>query len=157
MEDRRSHATLPGVLSSLLPHLVPRPTRVLLADKPGFARTALAALLAETPGLELELEPRDGTGIGQALAEHRPDVLVIDDRLIDGGLPELAPGVRVIVVGVGDDPGYAVRAERLGAAAWVPKDRADLLVQAVLGEPLPLRRSPTEPDLERGRVKRAAS
>jgi hypothetical protein len=36
------------------------------------------------------------------------------------------------VVGVDDDPGYAVRASRLGAVTWLPKERADLLVQSVL-------------------------
>jgi DNA-binding NarL/FixJ family response regulator len=41
-------------------------------------------------------------------------------------------GVRVIVLGVDDDPAFAARATRLGAAAWVAKERADEDLPALL-------------------------
>ena len=74
----------------------------------------------------------DGSELRDALEELRPDVLVIDDRLLRDGhvLPRQA-GLRVIVVGVDDDPAYAARAERLGAVAWVAKERADLILAGV--------------------------
>jgi hypothetical protein len=43
--------------------------------------------------------------------------------------------VRVIVVGVDDDPAFAARAHRLGAEAWVAKDRADDQLPALLEVP----------------------
>ena len=111
----------------------PSATRVLLADERGFSRDALADLLAGTPGVELAGLVADPGTLRQALAKVAPDVLVIDDRLLQhlDWLPG-GRGLRVIVVGVDDDPGYAVRASRLGAVTWLPKERADLLVQSVL-------------------------
>jgi DNA-binding NarL/FixJ family response regulator len=108
-------------------------TRVLLADEPGFSREALAGVLSGTPGVELAGSVADPRMLRRALARLAPDVLVIDDRLLQDldWLPG-GPGLRVIVVGVDDDPGYAVRASRLGAVTWLPKERADLLVQSVL-------------------------
>jgi hypothetical protein len=41
-------------------------------------------------------------------------------------------GVRVIVLGVDDDPAFAARATRLGADAWVAKERADEDLPALL-------------------------
>jgi hypothetical protein len=36
------------------------------------------------------------------------------------------------VIGVDDDPAFPARARRIGAEAWVPKDRADTLLPTVL-------------------------
>ena len=105
----------------------------MLADDAGFSRTALADALSATPGIELVAVIADGAALRDALARLRPDILVIDDRVLgrDRGLPRNA-GPRVIVIGVDDDPAYAARAVRAGAAAWVPKDRIDLLVAEIL-------------------------
>jgi hypothetical protein len=110
--------------------------RVALADLPGASRAALAQLLDETPGLEVVvLEPTD-----RRLLDALPDVLILDDRLVAGcGRLDAWEGAAVIVVGVDDNPGYAARALRRGASAWIPKERAELLVRAVLGEPVSLR------------------
>ena len=119
---------------STLPAIEPVPirTRVLLADQPGFSRTVLARVLKETPGVTLTEVMTDGSELRDALEELRPDVLVIDDRLLrDGHVLPRQEGLRVIVVGVDDDPAYAVRAERLGAVAWVAKERADLILAGV--------------------------
>jgi DNA-binding NarL/FixJ family response regulator len=111
----------------------PDATRVLLADQPGFSRDALAVLVATTPGMELAGVVADPRQLREALARLAPDVLIIDDRLLQDldWLPG-GPRLRVIVVGVDDDPGYALRASRLGAITWLPKERADLLEQALL-------------------------
>jgi len=108
-------------------------TRVLLADEAGFSRDALTRLLADTAGVELVGLVADPRSLRRALARLGPDVLVIDDRLLQhlDWLPAGA-GVRVIVIGVDDDPAYAARAARFGAVTWLPKERADLLLQAVL-------------------------
>jgi DNA-binding NarL/FixJ family response regulator len=110
----------------------PAVTRVLLADEAGFSRIALANALAETPGVELVSVMDDAPALRDALARLRPDVLVIDDRLLGRNrrLP-LDAGPHVIVIGVDDDPAYAARATRSGAVAWVPKDRVDLLLAAI--------------------------
>jgi len=96
------------------------------------SRTALATALRETPGVELVAVTEDGRALREPLVQLRPHVLVIDDRLLGRNrrLP-LDVGARAIVIGVDDDPGYAARARRAGAVAWVPKDRIDLLVAAI--------------------------
>jgi len=104
----------------------------MLADREGTARRALASLVRGVPGVILVAEAGTREEIATIMRRVRPDVIVIDDRLImhSGGHVLAgtgpAPGpVRVIVVGVDDDPAFAARAQRLGAEAWIAKDRAD--------------------------------
>jgi DNA-binding NarL/FixJ family response regulator len=110
-----------------------RLTRVLLADEAGFSRIALTGLLHDTPGVELVGVEADPRSLRSAFARLGPDVLIVDDRLLQQ-LDWLAGdmGVRVIVIGVDDDPAYTARAARLGAITWLPKERADLLLEALL-------------------------
>jgi DNA-binding NarL/FixJ family response regulator len=108
-------------------------TRALLADRPGFARSALARLVAALPGVELLGEVGDPGELAAAMSETQPDVVIVDDRLVEqvcegeGGVP-----FPLIVVGVDDDPGFAARAQRAGAIAWVAKDQADTALPALL-------------------------
>jgi len=108
-------------------------TRVVLADYPGVGRSALAVLISETPGLALVAKASIPEEIELALRETRADVVVVDDRLLrDGTWTADDTGTRLVVMGVDDDPAYPARARRIGAEAWVPKDRADALLPAVL-------------------------
>jgi DNA-binding NarL/FixJ family response regulator len=105
--------------------------RVLLADLPGPARRALAEHLERLEGVELAGQAESRSELALALRRVPVDILVIDDRLLGDGDPELlgrvpvTQGMRMIVVGVDDDPAFARRAWRLGAAAWIAKDRVD--------------------------------
>jgi DNA-binding NarL/FixJ family response regulator len=114
-------------------------TRVLLVDRAGFGRDALAGLLEGIPGVALVgvlQYPRD---VRPAVERMRPDVLVVDDRLLAETLARNGRrDVQVIAIGVDDDPGFAARAQRSGAVAWVPKDRADADLPALLSAPAPV-------------------
>ena len=107
--------------------------RVLLADVAGAGRRAIAALLRSLPGIALVAE----AGTIEELARERrrtaPDVIVIDDRLLGGsGLGPRDADVPIIVIGLDDDPSFARRADRLGAADWIAKEHAgDLLPEAL--------------------------
>jgi DNA-binding NarL/FixJ family response regulator len=76
--------------------------------------------------------------IGAALRSARPDVLVIDDRLLPAeghllaGAGPLPSTVRVIVMGMDDHPTFAARARHAGAEAWIAKDMADEALPALL-------------------------
>jgi DNA-binding NarL/FixJ family response regulator len=67
----------------------------------------------------------------RAVARRRAPVLIVSRRLLDLGpdgtrLPApLPPHTRTVVVGLQDDPAFAIDARRAGAAAYVVKDRAD--------------------------------
>jgi DNA-binding NarL/FixJ family response regulator len=119
----------------------PPSIKVLLADRAGFGRTALATILADTPGVTIVATVADPDLVEATVEETRPDVVVVDDRLLGDERWTGRDGhARVIVVGVDDDPGFAARALRIGAEAWVPKDRAGTLLPLLL---IPL--EPLEP------------
>jgi DNA-binding NarL/FixJ family response regulator len=106
------------------PSVEDRAIRVLLADIAGTARDALAALLDTIHGVELVEQVGTRQDVTDAMRRREPDVLLIDDRLIEGGGFVDPFAVRMIVMGVDDDPAYAARASRLGAEAWIAKDQA---------------------------------
>jgi DNA-binding NarL/FixJ family response regulator len=107
------------------------PTRVLLVDRSGLSRAALATLLSDIPGISLIGEVGEPERIEAMVRDTNPDLVVVDDRL----LPDAGDHAeRLIVVGADDDPGYAERARRYGAVAWIPKDRADSLLPPLLSE-----------------------
>jgi DNA-binding NarL/FixJ family response regulator len=107
--------------------------RVLFADVAGAGRRAVAGVLRSLPGVDLVGEAGTLADAARDLPQTRADVLVIDDRLLsDGRLGTRDAGVPMIVVGLDDDPSFASRAHRLGAAAWVPKEQADELLPAAL-------------------------
>jgi DNA-binding NarL/FixJ family response regulator len=105
--------------------------RVLLADREGAARRSVQEALSRLPTVVSVSVVGSREDLATALRRARPDVLVIDDRLLHAvdhvlnGSGPLAKPLRVIVVGMIDEPAYAARALRIGAEAWVAKDRAD--------------------------------
>jgi DNA-binding NarL/FixJ family response regulator len=116
------------------------PVRVLLADLEGAARRALADLLHGLDGVSLAAEVGTREAIAEAMRRFQPHVVDIDDRLVVASASHILAGfgplpapARLIVVGVDDHPAYAARAHRLGAHAWIAKDRAaDELPQLLL-------------------------
>ncbi|MGZ6682431.1 MAG: hypothetical protein ACXVFN_21345 [Solirubrobacteraceae bacterium] len=107
--------------------------RVLFADVSGAGRRAIATLLRSLPGIALVAE----AGTLEELARERrrtaPDVIIVDDRLLDAsGLGPRDADLPLIVLGLDDDPSFARRAQRLGATAWIAKEHAgDLLPEAL--------------------------
>jgi two-component system, NarL family, response regulator NreC len=108
------------------------PIRVFPCDDHAMLRAGLRALLAAEPGLEVVGEAGDGaSGVEQAVA-LRPDV-----ALLDITMPELdgleatrrphrrAPGVRVLILTMHDDPEYLVQALEAGASGYVLERAAE--------------------------------
>jgi DNA-binding NarL/FixJ family response regulator len=113
-----------------------RKTRVVFADYAGSSHAALVALLADVPDAELIAAVADPELLECTVHRERPDVVVLDDRLLrKRQLTADALEARLIVVGVDDDPGFVARAHQLGAEAWVPKDRADAVLPLLLTRP----------------------
>ena len=108
-------------------------TRVVLADRAGAARAALARLIHDLAGAALVADVENAADARRAIEAGAADILVIDDRLLrDTQWTAAELGVRLIVVGLDDDPGFRARAERLGAECWVAKERADAVLPALL-------------------------
>jgi len=103
--------------------------RVLIVDDDALVRAGLAMLLAGAEGIEVVGEAADGLGVADAVAEHRPDIVLMDIRMpgMDGlAATELvraqngAPEVIVLTTFEVDD--YVVRALRAGASGFLLKD-----------------------------------
>jgi len=122
--------------------------RVLVVDDDALVRAGLSMLLAGADDIEIVGEAGDGTEVERAVAEHRPDVVLMDIRMpgMDGlAATELlrarddAPEVIVLTTFEVDE--YVVRALRAGAGGFLLKDTAPAeIVRAVrvvaAGEPM---------------------
>jgi DNA-binding NarL/FixJ family response regulator len=127
---------------------VSTPIRVLIVDDDALVRAGLSMLLAGADGIALVGEAADGSEVSQAVAEHEPDVVLMDIRMpgMDGlTATELvraqvdAPEVIVLTTFEADD--YVLRALRAGAGGFLLKDTppADIVraVRSVAaGEPM---------------------
>jgi DNA-binding NarL/FixJ family response regulator len=127
---------------------VSEPIRVLVVDDDALVRAGLSMLLAGADDIEIVGEATNGSQVAQAVAEHRPDVVLMDIRMpgMDGlAATELlrarddAPEVIVLTTFEADD--YVLRALRAGASGFLVKDTPPAeIVRAVravaAGEPM---------------------
>jgi DNA-binding NarL/FixJ family response regulator len=103
--------------------------RVLLADDQRLVRESLATLLGLLGGIELVATASDGEEACTLVAEHNPDVVLMDLRMprLDGieatrRLRERHPGVRVIALTTFADDESVIGALRAGARGYLTKD-----------------------------------
>ena len=122
--------------------------RVLVVDDDALVRAGLSMLLAGAEDIEIVGEATDGSEVPQAVAEHEPDVVLMDIRMpgTDGlAATELlraqgdAPEVIVLTTFDADDD--VLRALRAGASGFLLKDTppADIvraLRTVAAGEPM---------------------
>lgn len=116
-----------------------RRIRVLLADDQTLVRSGFRLILDLVPDIEVVAEAADGARAVEAVAEHAPDVVLMDIRMpvLDGIAAteqivgrEGAP--RVLVLTTFDVDDYVVEALRVGASGYLLKDvEPDDLVRAV--------------------------
>ncbi|MES4907357.1 MULTISPECIES: response regulator transcription factor [unclassified Streptomyces] len=114
--------------------------RIVLADDERMVRTALRAILAGEPDLEVVGEAGTGAEAVPLVHQLRPDIVLMDVRMpeIDGIrateriLATMPEPPRVIVVTTFENDSHVYDALRAGASGFLLKRaRADELVQAV--------------------------
>jgi len=122
--------------------------RVLVVDDDALVRAGLTMLLAGVDDIEIVGEAADGSEVEHAVAEHRPDVVLMDIRMprIDGlAATEIVrardPSPEVIVLTTFDADDHVLSALRAGASGFLLKDTspADIVraIRAVAaGEPI---------------------
>jgi two-component system response regulator DesR len=103
--------------------------RLVIADDQALVRGAIAALLGLEPDLEVVAEVGSGDDAVTAVAEHAPDVALLDVEMpgLDGieaarQIRSRSPGTRVLMVTTFGRPGYLKRALQAGASGFVVKE-----------------------------------
>ena len=113
--------------------------RILLAEDQGMVRSALAALLAFEPDLEVVAQVSSGDEVLAAAEEARPDVALLDIEMpgIDGieaaaRLRAELPECRILILTTFGRPAYLRRAMEAGASGFLVKDApAERLANAI--------------------------
>jgi DNA-binding NarL/FixJ family response regulator len=113
--------------------------RIVLADDQALVRTGFRAILDAREDLEVVAEAADGNEAVVAVAEHRPDVVLMDIRMPsqDGiaatrQIVQSGASSRVIMLTTFDLDDLVVAALRAGASGFLLKDaQAAELVHAV--------------------------
>ncbi|OLE29217.1 MAG: DNA-binding response regulator [Catenulispora sp. 13_1_20CM_3_70_7] len=106
--------------------------RVLVADDQQLVRAGLAGIVAAAPDLEVVADVADGRQAVAAVAEHRPDVVLMDIRMpgMDGieatGRITAAGHARVLMLTTFDLDEYVFGALRAGASGFLVKDTPPL-------------------------------
>lgn len=120
------------------------PVRVLLADDHAVVRAGLRNALTSLPGLEIVGEVGDGRALAEALAQLRPDFLLIDVAMPDfepvatvRRIKVEYPALKILVVSAYDDEAYVIGLLEAGVDGYHLKDQplADLqlAIQRILG------------------------
>ena len=115
------------------------PIRVLIADDHAVVRAGLRLLLDAADEIEVVGEAGSGEEAVRLARSLNPDVLLMDVVMpgmsgIEATRPalEAAPGAKVLVLSMQDDPHYVREAFEAGASGYVLKEAADTeVVQAV--------------------------
>src|SRR5262249_35405939 len=142
---QRAHAPTPPAPGA---DAVTDPIRVLLVDDDALVRAGLSMLLAGADDVRVVGEASDGSEVAAAVAEHQPDVVLMDIRMpgMDGlSATELlreredAPEVIALTTFAGDDS--VLRALRGGARGFLlkappPADIVRAIRAVAAGEPM---------------------
>jgi len=103
--------------------------RVLLAEDHPVVRTGLVELLGSEPDVEIVAAVEDGAAAVAAVAEHEPDIALLDVAMpeMDGieatrRVVELRPATRVVILTASADRDQMLRAVDAGALGYLLKD-----------------------------------
>ena len=123
--------------------------RLMIADDQHILRSGLTALLQLESDIDVVGDAADGAGTLAAVAEHRPDVLLLDVQMPAGTTAEGSPGPedgiavaeqlrelagapRIIVLTTFGRAGYLRRTMEAGALGFMVKDTpVERLVDAI--------------------------
>ncbi|GAA4480932.1 response regulator transcription factor [Microbacterium panaciterrae] len=120
--------------------------RILLADDQALVRGALATLLGLEDDLDVIAQVGRGDEVLAAVAQHLPDIALLDVEMpgVDGlsaaaQVRAAHPGVKVVIVTTFGRAGYLSRALAAGVSGYVVKDTpaselADVVRRVMRGE-----------------------
>lgn len=119
--------------------MIDDPIRVLLVDDQMVVSEGLRAILGTVPAIEVVGVGRDGAEALELVAQHRPDVVLMDLKMpgVNGVqatrmIRDQYPEVKVLVLTTFDADDWVFDAIRSGAAGYLLKDTPrDGIVQAI--------------------------
>ncbi len=117
----------------------PSPIRVLLADDHTIVRAGIRRFLEQPGDIEIVAEAEDGETAKALIAQHKPDVAVLDIQMPKASGIEVTRWIRANIQGVGvliltayDDTPYVMGVLQAGANGYVLKTASpEELIQAV--------------------------
>ena len=117
----------------------PPPIRVLLADDHTIVRAGIRTFLEQPGNIEVVAEAEDGETAKALIAQHKPDVAVLDIQMPKASGIEVTRWIRANMQGVGvliltayDDTPYVMGVLQAGANGYVLKTASpEELIQAV--------------------------
>lgn len=108
---------------------MPERIRVLIADDHALLREGLRKILELEPDLEIVGEACDGAEVVAKVAELKPDVVLMDVNMPEGGglvatrrIKTLYPDVDIVVLTIHDDEEYIAELVNAGARGYILKD-----------------------------------
>lgn len=111
------------------------PIRIVIADDHPLLRQGLVKILSLEPDMEVVGEAQDGQEVLERVAEHQPDIVLMDINMPKGGgleatrvIAERFPRVGVIVLTIHDDEQYLYELISAGARGYMLKDSDPALV-----------------------------
>ncbi|WP_309241949.1 response regulator transcription factor [Brevibacillus daliensis] len=113
--------------------------KIVLVDDHQLFREGVKRILDMETGFKVVGEGSDGTDAPTLVAEHKPDVLLMDINMpnVNGvaaaeEVVKISPETKVIILSIHDDEGYVYRTLRSGASGYLLKDMGTSeLVEAV--------------------------
>jgi DNA-binding NarL/FixJ family response regulator len=119
------------------------PIRILLADDHTLVRAGIRSLLESIDEVEVVAESGDGREALDLIAQHRPDVALLDVGMPGlNGLevalrtPQASPKTRIVILSMHADAAYVSKALRAGVAGYLLKGASvaelPLALQAVM-------------------------
>lgn len=113
--------------------------RVALVDDQAMVRVGLRMILESEEGIEVVAEATSGVDAARMVAQHAPDVVLMDVRMpgMDGltatrEVLAAHPDARIVILTTFDDDEYVYEALRAGASGFLLKSvDGDALVDAV--------------------------
>jgi len=128
--------------TDMAPRTSPRPRlqhKVVIVDDHAIFRKGLRELIEQELGLEVSGEAPDAATALQQVADHRPDLIIIDLSLKGGSgielikqIKALHPEARMLVSSFQDEAIYGERVLRAGAMGYVSKQEpVEKMMEAV--------------------------
>jgi DNA-binding NarL/FixJ family response regulator len=103
--------------------------RLVLVEDHALVRAGIRSLLEKLADLEVVAEAGDGRAALGLIAQHQPDVVLMDIKMSGlNGLEATArivrdlPGVRVVILSMYANEEYVIQALRAGASGYLLKD-----------------------------------